>query len=97
MKRAKKIVERYRDEREIGTQNPTQLGSQKKFNILWSNVQTLQPALFSKTPIPDIGRRYKDRDPVGLAAAAQRKAYAVVDGVVFDGMQCRRDIGFRAV
>ena len=30
-------------------------------------------------------------------AAAQHKAYAVVDGVVFDGMQCRRDIGFRAV
>ena len=70
MKRAKKIVERYRDEREIGNQNTqTQLGSQKKFNILWSNVQTLQPALFSKTPIPDIERRYKDRDPVGLAAA----------------------------
>ena len=30
-------------------------------------------------------------------AAAQRKAYAVVDGVHFDGMQYRRDIGFRAV
>jgi phosphoribosylamine--glycine ligase len=30
-------------------------------------------------------------------AAAQRKAYAVVDGVHFDGMQFRRDIGFRAV
>ncbi|NWF44824.1 phosphoribosylamine--glycine ligase [Hydrogenophaga sp. D2P1] len=30
-------------------------------------------------------------------AAAQKKAYGVVDGIRFDGMQCRRDIGFRAV
>jgi len=30
-------------------------------------------------------------------AAAQHKAYGVVDGIRFDGMQCRRDIGFRAV
>jgi phosphoribosylamine--glycine ligase len=30
-------------------------------------------------------------------AAAQKKAYRVVDGIRFDGMQCRRDIGFRAV
>ena len=30
-------------------------------------------------------------------AAAQARAYAVVDGIRFDGMQCRRDIGFRAV
>ncbi|MFP8777947.1 phosphoribosylamine--glycine ligase [Hydrogenophaga sp. RWCD_12] len=30
-------------------------------------------------------------------AAAQKKAYEVVDGVRFDGMQCRRDIGYRAL
>ncbi len=30
-------------------------------------------------------------------AAAQRRAYEVVDQVQFDGMQCRRDIGFRAL
>ena len=30
-------------------------------------------------------------------AAAQQKAYGVVDGVRFDGMQCRRDIGYRAL
>jgi phosphoribosylamine--glycine ligase len=28
---------------------------------------------------------------------AQRRAYQIVDGVRFDGMQCRRDIGFRAI
>ena len=30
-------------------------------------------------------------------AAAQKKAYTVVDGIRFDGMQCRRDIGYRAL
>lgn len=30
-------------------------------------------------------------------AAAQLKAYSVVDGIRFDGMQCRRDIGYRAL
>lgn len=30
-------------------------------------------------------------------AAARQRAYAVVDQIHFDGMQCRRDIGFRAL
>jgi phosphoribosylamine---glycine ligase len=30
-------------------------------------------------------------------ALARQRAYAVVDAVHFDGMQCRRDIGFRAL
>ena len=30
-------------------------------------------------------------------AAAQRRAYEVVDAIRFDGMQCRRDIGYRAL
>jgi phosphoribosylamine---glycine ligase len=30
-------------------------------------------------------------------ADAQRRAYALVDAVAFDGMQCRRDIGYRAL
>ena len=30
-------------------------------------------------------------------AAARQRAYALVDGIRFDGMQCRRDIGYRAL
>jgi len=29
--------------------------------------------------------------------AAQKRAYEVLDPISFDGMQCRRDIGFRAI
>jgi len=44
------------------------------FNILFSNVETLLPALFSQTPRPVVVRRFKDEDPLGNAAskAAQR-------------------------
>jgi phosphoribosylamine---glycine ligase len=33
----------------------------------------------------------------GTVAGAQRAAYALVDAIHFDGMQCRRDIGYRAI
>lgn len=39
------------------------------FNILYSNTETLSPALYSQTPRPVVGRRYKDKDPVGAAVS----------------------------
>ena len=39
------------------------------FNILFSNVETLLPALFSQTPRPVVKRRFDDKDPIGLAAS----------------------------
>lgn len=61
--RAEKIVKRYRDE----GRNKTDAVA--KFNILWSNVQTLVPATFAKLPVPDVSRRFKDNDPVGRVAS----------------------------
>ena len=31
-----------------------------RYNILWSNVQTLQPALYAKNPTPNVSRRFDD-------------------------------------
>lgn len=39
------------------------------FNILFSNTETLLPALYSATPRPVVQRRFKDDDPIGKAAA----------------------------
>ena len=63
--RAKKIIERYRDE---SRQNESDRNA-AKFNILWSNVQTLVPATFARIPQPDVSRRFRDQDPVGRIAA----------------------------
>lgn len=63
VKRAKKIVRRYRDDRNGYSD------SSKRFNILWSNVQTTLPALYGKTPRAQVERRFKDQDPVGRCAS----------------------------
>ena len=39
------------------------------FNILYSNTETLLPALYSAVPRPVVQRRFKDEDPMGKAAA----------------------------
>jgi hypothetical protein len=61
--RADKIVKRYRDESR-SRNNP-----QAKFNILWSNVQTITPAVFARLPRPDVSRRFRDNDPIGRVAS----------------------------
>ena len=61
--RADKIVKRYRDDSR-SRNNP-----QAKFNILWSNVQTITPAVFARLPRPDVSRRFRDNDPIGRVAS----------------------------
>jgi hypothetical protein len=63
--RTKKIIKRYRDD----TRGQT-LTESAKFNILWSNVQTLIPAVYAKLPKADISRRFGDNDPVGRVASS---------------------------
>lgn len=60
--RAKKIVRRYRDDR-------TASQVSKRYNVLWSNIQTMLPALYGKTPRAQVERRWKDKDPVARTAA----------------------------
>lgn len=45
-----------------------------QYNILYSNTETLSPALYNSTPRPQVRRRFKDNDPLGMVAArtAQR-------------------------
>ena len=61
--RVKKILRRYRDDTRGQSGNET-----AKFNILWSNVQTLIPAVYSKLPKADVSRRFGDSDPVSRVA-----------------------------
>jgi len=61
--RADKIVKRYRDD------NRTRNNPNAKFNILWSNVQTITPAIFARLPRPDVSRRFRDNDPIARVAS----------------------------
>lgn len=62
--RANKIVKRYRDDNRNQNTNET-----AKFNILWSNVQTLIPAVYARLPKAAVSRRFGDNDPVGRVAS----------------------------
>lgn len=61
--RVDKILRRYKDEGYSGRNDGA------RFNILWSNVQTVVPAVFARLPKPDVSRRFKDQDPVGRVAS----------------------------
>jgi hypothetical protein len=56
--RSKKIVKRYIDDR-------GDTKGRSKYNILWSNIQTLAPALYDRAPTPNIERRFQDDDDLG--------------------------------
>ena len=43
--------------------------STNSFNILFSNTETMLPAIFSANPKPVVRRRYNDADPLGKAAS----------------------------
>ena len=61
--RAKKIIKRYRDEREASD------SGKRRLNILWANTETLKPTVYAQTPKASVSRRNKDRDHVGRVAS----------------------------
>lgn len=65
--RCRNIIRRYRQERREAAGQPNE--DERRYAVLWSNVQTLGPAVYAKTPEAVVGRRYKDSDPVGRYAS----------------------------
>lgn len=60
--RSKKILKRYKDERQTNDKK-------NRINILWSNIQTLQPAMFAQNPKVNISRRFNADDDVSRIAS----------------------------
>jgi hypothetical protein len=58
-----------------------ELKDETPFNILFSNTEILLPALYGARPRPVVQRRFKDADPLGLAAskAAERMLSFLMD------------------
>lgn len=91
--KADKVVKRYRGEEK----------KKNRFNVLWSNTETLRPAVYNSRPNPDVRRRFRDADPVGKAVSEllERGLMVVVDyectdqtfkNDVLDGLLCGRGI-----
>lgn len=83
-KRGREVVETYRDEAK---------GRPNRFNILWSNTETMKPALYGQVPTPDVRRRITDSrnpDPAGRAAAIVLErglSHSIDDGRFDQSMQ----------
>lgn len=65
--RGKVVLRIYRDDDKDNI--AVDRAAKRKFNILYSNTETLAPAVYNSTPIPDVRRRFRDTDPVGRVAA----------------------------
>lgn len=58
--RVDKLLKRYRCDNRGSAENTA-----ASFNIFWSNVQTLIPAVYARMPKADVSRRFSDTDAVG--------------------------------
>jgi hypothetical protein len=61
-RRGKKIIKRYKNERSDNDK-------QRRLNVLWSNIQTMGPALYMRDPKADISRRFSASGDVSRCAA----------------------------
>jgi hypothetical protein len=70
-KEANRIVDLYEGEK----------ADDYQYNILYSNTETMLPALYNSTPRPIVQRRFKDEDPLGKMAskAAERTLEYLID------------------
>lgn len=86
--RAKKVVERYRDERDAEDSRRIE----KKANVLWSNTEILRAALFQRVGPPDVRKRFprkgKDERTVRQAALILERSIVYVN----DAYRCDEQI-----
>ena len=93
---AKRTEKAWHDEgKDIWSKYEAEKTANSSFNILWSNTDTLAPAVFNSLPTPDVRRRFRDADPVGKQASEiiertlsyeqdQYDAYKIAQDAVLD-------------
>jgi hypothetical protein len=64
-----KILKIYASESDVEAAG-SQSTSKVMYNVLWSNIQVLKPAVFSRIPKIVCERRFKDSDPIGRMACS---------------------------
>jgi len=61
--RARKICDIYTEKRKGSGVN------RKRMSLLYANINVLQPAVYSRMPLPTVSRRFRDPDPVARQAS----------------------------
>jgi len=75
------IIKTYRDE--VATGNTSNV-RKSRYNLFWSNVETMRPAIYGRAPVPAVARRHYDADPVTRLACTvlERTLGIQVDDIV---------------
>lgn len=68
-----------------------EMAGNQHFPLFWSNIQTLMPQLYSRTPIPMSKRRFDDNEPVGKLSSfiQERLARYLVGTTPYDQVMRR--------
>jgi hypothetical protein len=70
---ATRAIKRYRSEGRWSQENrrpSSRTGAwQQEYNMFWSNIQLLKPAIYQRTPKPDVQRRWKQKDATSRLAS----------------------------
>lgn len=51
----------------------------REYAIFWANVEVLKPAVYARPPVPVVAPRFKDNNPVALAASEMLERASVVN------------------
>ena len=89
------VYQRYRDEKDSGRStsgshtipgSSSRHSASNRYNILYSNVQTITPALFGASPSPDVRRRNREKDKTGgvIAQVLERALSYTMDEGEYD-------------
>ncbi len=87
------IVRRYRND-ERRADGGTAIQPRRRYAVLYSNVQTIGPAIYAKTPVPVVTRRFRDEDAVAkiVSEILERALVYTLESYDFDGkMELVRD------
>jgi hypothetical protein len=79
----------WREEaKDIFSKYEAETATRTSFDILWSNTEILQSAVYNSTPQPDVRRRFRDEDPVGkyVSKILERSLAFELDDYDFDGV-----------
>lgn len=84
VRRGRKITRIYRA-KSTGSGGSSNEDDQAKFNVFWSNVETLGPATYSRRPKVEVYRRFHDQDATG------RLAGMILERAIQYEIDCRQD------
>lgn len=91
-KEGDKLLKKFKDDKSLAQ---TIGQAVDRYNIRWANHQSLAPSYYSNIPVPQVGRRYQDNNPIARLAAnlLERGLEFTISNFDFDEMAkaCRDD------